>query len=62
MAAFAAVVPDALVAASAATAMLTVAADSAAARSQGPGSFAVALLDELAMIEPSGLAERVRIT
>jgi len=62
MAAFAAVVPDAVVAASAATAMLTVAADSAAARSRGPGSFAVALLDELALTEPAGLAERVRIS
>jgi hydroxyethylthiazole kinase len=62
MAAFAAVVPDAVVAATAATATLTVAADSAAARSRGPGSFAVALLDELALLEPDGLAERVRIS
>ncbi|MEP7034954.1 MAG: hydroxyethylthiazole kinase [Actinomycetota bacterium] len=62
MAAFAAVVPDAVVAAAAATATLTVAADSAAKRSGGPGSFAVALLDELDLIGPSGLAERVRIS
>jgi hydroxyethylthiazole kinase len=61
MAAFAAVVPDALVAAAAASATLTVAADSAAQRSRGPGSFAVALLDELALIEPSDLAERARL-
>ena len=61
MAAFAAVVPDAVVAAAAATATLTVAADAAAAHSRGPGSFAVALLDELALIEPADLAERVRL-
>lgn len=61
MAAFAAVVPDAVVAAAAATATLTVAADCAAEHSSGPGSFAVALLDELAAIEPAQLAERVRL-
>jgi len=61
MAAFAAVVPDALVAAAAATATLTVAADSAAQQARGPGSFAVALLDELALIKPADLAERVRM-
>ena len=60
MAAFAAVVPDAVVAA--ATATLTVAADSAADQGRGPGSFAVALLDKLALIEPADLAERVRIS
>ena len=62
MAAFAAVVPDAMVAAAAATATLTVAADSAAKQSRGPGSFAVALLDELTLIEPADLAERARIS
>jgi hydroxyethylthiazole kinase len=62
MAAFAAVVPEALVAASAATATLTVAADSAAQQSRGPGSFAVALLDELFLLQPAELAERVRIS
>jgi hydroxyethylthiazole kinase len=62
MAAFAAVVPDAVVAAAAATATLTVAADSAAKRSRGPGTFAAALLDELALIEPADLASRVRIS
>ena len=62
MAAFAAVVPDAVVAAAAATATLTVAAESAATQARGPGSFAVALLDELALLQPADLAERVRIT
>ena len=62
MAAFAAVVPDALVAAAAATATLTVAADSAAKETRGPGSFAVALLDELSLLQPVDLAERVRIS
>jgi hydroxyethylthiazole kinase len=62
MAAFVAVVPDAMVAAAAATATLTVAADSAAKQSRGPGSFAVALLDELTLIEPADLAERARIS
>jgi hydroxyethylthiazole kinase len=61
MAAFAAVVPDAVIAAAAATATLTVAADSAAKETRGPGSFAVALLDELSLLQPSDLAERVRI-
>jgi hydroxyethylthiazole kinase len=61
MAAFAAVVPDAVVAAAAATATLTVAADSAALQSRGPGTFAVALLDELALIQPADLADRVRM-
>ena len=62
MAAFAAVVPDALVAAAAATATLTVAADSAAKETRGPGSFAVTLLDELSLLQPADLAERVWIS
>ena len=62
MAAFAAVVPDGLVAAAAATATLTVAADSAAKETRGPGSFAVTLLDELSSLAPQDLAERVRIS
>jgi hydroxyethylthiazole kinase len=62
MAAFAAVVPDAVVAAAAATATLTVASESAAQQARGPGSFAVALLDELSLLQPADLAERVRIT
>jgi hydroxyethylthiazole kinase len=62
MAAFAAVVPDALVAAVTATATLTVAADAAAKETRGPGSFAVTLLDELSLLQPADLAERVRIS
>ena len=62
MAAYAAVVPDAVVAAAAATATLTVAADSAAKETRGPGSFAVLLLDELSLLQPADLAERVWIS
>ena len=61
MAGFVAVTDDRLVAAAAATATLTVAADAAAARTAGPGSFAVALLDELADLTPSGLHDLVRL-
>jgi hydroxyethylthiazole kinase len=61
MAAFAAVVPDAVVAAAAATATLTVAADCAAKETRGPGGFAVSLLDELSLLQPADLAERVRL-
>ena len=62
MAAFAAVVDDPLLAATAATATLTVAAEGAAATSRGPGSFAVALLDELAALAPAVLATPVRLS
>lgn len=62
MAAFAAVVPDAVVAAAAATATLTVAADSAAKETRGPGGFAVALLDELSLLQPAELADRARLS
>ncbi|QTE27906.1 hydroxyethylthiazole kinase [Pengzhenrongella sicca] len=61
MAACCAVTPDALLAAVTATATLTVAAETAANASAGPGSFAVALLDALAAIEPDGLVDRVRL-
>lgn len=61
MAAFAAVEGDALVAAAAATALLTVAADRAAEQSAGPGSFAVALLDHLHLLTPEALAGAVRL-
>ncbi len=61
MAGFAAVVEDRLVAAAAATALLTVAADDAATPSLGPGSFAVALLDQVALIQPDELAEQVNL-
>ncbi|MPV87214.1 hydroxyethylthiazole kinase [Georgenia ruanii] len=62
MAGFCAVVEDPLLAATAATATLTVAAEEAAGRSRGPGGFAVALLDELALITPAVLAERTRLS
>lgn len=61
MAGFAAVVDDPLVAAVSATATLTVCADSAAIQARGPGSFAVALLDELAALTPQRLAAGVRL-
>lgn len=60
MGAFAAV-SQPLVAATAATALMTVAADRAVARTSGPGSFAVALLDELTAVSPSELAAQVRL-
>lgn len=60
MAALAAVEPDALVAASAATALLTVAAERAAQHSAGPGSFAVALIDALYALQPDALAASTR--
>ncbi len=62
MAGFAASVEDPLVAAAAATALLTVAADLAAAGRRGPGSFAVALLDELSLLSPETLADRVTLS
>ena len=62
IAGFAAVLDDPLLAATAATATLTVAADVAAADTAGPGSFAVALLDHLALLRPAELADRVRLS
>jgi hydroxyethylthiazole kinase len=64
IAGFAAVLDDPLLAAVAATATLTVAADAAASSSSvaGPGSFAVALLDQLATLTPAELAARVRLS
>ncbi|HMN22489.1 MAG TPA: hydroxyethylthiazole kinase [Ottowia sp.] len=61
MAGFAAVEADALVAAAAATALLTVAADAAAHGAGGPGSFAVALLDRLHDLGAQALAARLRL-
>ncbi len=61
MAAFAAVTKNGLEAATAATAMLTVAADQAAATSSGPGTFAPALLDRLASLTPDELASAARL-
>ena len=59
MAAFAATTDDPLLAATAATATYTVAAAVAAERAAGPGSFAVALLDSLATLNPQELTEKV---
>ena len=61
MAAFAAVEDDPLLAAGAATALFTVAADRAAAVSAGPGSFAVHLLDQLESIQPDDVAHTAHL-
>ncbi len=58
MAGFAAVTDDRLLAAAAATTLLCLAAEDAP--KQGPGSFAVGLLDGLARIRPEQLAARVK--
>lgn len=47
-----------LIAATAATAHLTLAAESAASTSHGPGTFATHLLDAVASMEPGDLADR----
>ncbi|WP_375490716.1 hydroxyethylthiazole kinase [uncultured Jatrophihabitans sp.] len=60
-AAFAAVGDDPLLAATAATATMTVAAEQAARTADGPGSFAVALLDRLASITPDELRASARL-
>jgi len=57
VAACCAVEESALVAATAATTVLTVAGEVAAATSTGPGSFAVALLDTLAALDETTLAD-----
>lgn len=62
MAAFCAVSEGCIVAAAAATATLCIAAEDAAAAADGPGSFAVALLDQLHAITPEKLAKRVLIS
>ena len=59
MAGFAAVTSDALVAAAAATTLICLAAEDSP--KNGPGSFAVGLLDALSRISPQGLAKRVRL-
>jgi hydroxyethylthiazole kinase len=61
MAAFCAVVDDPLLAATAATATMTVAAEGATRARRGPGTFAVALLDGLAALRPQDLADLVRL-
>lgn len=62
MAACAAVADDALVGAATATALVTVAADAAAQRSRGVGSFAVDLLDEIHLATADSVAEGVRLS
>ncbi|WP_193596415.1 hydroxyethylthiazole kinase [Microbacterium sp. YJN-G] len=52
---------DPLDAVAAATLVYTVAAERAAVTASGPGSFAVALLDELAAIQPAELADAARV-
>ena len=49
---------DRLVAATAATAMMCVAAERAARRTVAPGSFAIALIDELYLVTPDEVAEQ----
>lgn len=61
MGAFRAVTDDGLLAAVAATALLTVAGEQAAATTQGPGSFAVALLDRIADVDPARVAAGARL-
>ncbi|MGN7979563.1 hydroxyethylthiazole kinase [Microbacterium sp. 22195] len=52
---------DALIAVAAASLVYTIAAERAAARSAGPGSFAVALLDDLSGLRPEDIAGAARI-
>jgi len=52
---------DALTAVASASLVYTIAAERAAAASAGPGSFAVALLDELAAVQPADLAPAARV-
>ena len=52
---------DALIAVAAASLVYTIAAERAAARSAGPGSFAVALLDDLARVQPEDIAGAARV-
>ncbi|MDO9410621.1 hydroxyethylthiazole kinase [Patulibacter sp.] len=54
VASFLAVAPDALRAATAAHAVIAVAAERASGAARGPGSFAVGLLDELSRLETPG--------
>ena len=61
VAACAAVADSALTAAVAGTAIMTVAAEHAVRRSEGPGTFAVQLIDALAHLRPSDLEQEVRL-
>ncbi len=62
IAAFAAIEPDALIAAAAGLAATGVAAEDAAHEARGPGSFKVALIDALAGLSPERLAAGARIS
>jgi len=62
IAAFASLGDDRLAAASAAHTVYGIAAERAAAHSRGPGSFAVALLDELAAVEPADVRQHARLS
>lgn len=61
MAGFAGVVDDPLLAAAAATGLLTVAADRAVHTAGLPGSFAVALVDQVASVQPAELGGSIRL-
>jgi hydroxyethylthiazole kinase len=61
VACFSAVEPDALYAATAGLAAFGVAAELAAARTDGPGSFKTALFDELYRLSASSLTERASV-
>lgn len=61
MAAFAALGASPLVAAGAATAAYTIAAELAAEDADGPGSFAVAFIDKLAAITPAAIEQRIAL-
>lgn len=56
-----AAVSEPLVAAVAATALLCVAGEDAAAESRGPGSFATALVDRLYLLDPADVAARAQV-
>ncbi|GMA20872.1 hypothetical protein GCM10025862_28930 [Arsenicicoccus piscis] len=62
MAGFAGSVDDPLLAAAGATALLTIAAERAAESASGPGSFAVALLDQLAAVTPEDVDASARVS
>lgn len=62
IAAVCAVTEDAVEAAVAGSTIWELAAESAAARTTGPGSFAVALLDELNAVQPDDLRQRSAVT
>ena len=62
VAAFLAVEPDPVVAATSALAVFGVAADMAGETAKGPGSFAVALLDALYLLDGAALSTRARIS